>query len=86
MIEIKVDLGIVYILGVVVVFFVIYEKKECVYELMIKKNIVVVISDGLVVLGLGNIGFEVVMFVMEGKVVLFKCFVGVDLIFFVLDI
>lgn len=86
MIEIKVDLGIVYILGVVVVFFVIYEKKECVYELMIKKNIVVVISDGLVVLGLGNIGFEAVMFVMEGKAVLFKCFVGVDLIFFVLDI
>lgn len=56
------------------------------YDYIIKGNIVVVIIDGIVVLGLGNIGFEVSIFVMEGKVVLFKSFVGINGVFIVLNI
>lgn len=84
--EDKREFSIVYILGVVLVLLVIVEDVEFVYELMIKKNIVVVVSDGLVVFGLGDIGFEVVMLVMEGKVVFFKCFVNVDVVLIVLKI
>lgn len=40
----------------------------------------VVIFNGIVILGLGNLGLMVFKFVMEGKVLLFKCFVGLDLI------
>lgn len=41
-------------------------------------NLVVVILNGIVVLGLGNIGVLVLKFVMEGKGVFFKKFVGID--------
>ncbi len=48
------------------------------YEYTARSNLVLVISDGTAVLGLGDIGPEAAMPVMEGKCVLFKCFAGVD--------
>lgn len=48
------------------------------YEYTARSNLVLVISDGSAVLGLGDIGPEAAMPVMEGKCVLFKCFAGVD--------
>lgn len=75
-----------YLFGVVELCKDIYEDKRKVYDYIIKGNIVVVIIDGIVVLGLGNIGFEVSIFVMEGKVVLFKSFVGINGVFIVLNI
>lgn len=41
-------------------------------------NLVVVVLNGMVVFGFGNIGGLVFKFVMEGKVVLFKKFVNID--------
>lgn len=72
------DLSFVYFFGVVEFCKEIYDDVNNVYEYMMKGNMVVVVFDGIVVLGLGNIGFEVVLLVMEGKVVFFKSFVGVD--------
>jgi len=66
------DFLCVYMLGVVWICFVIVENFEDVCWLIIKCNMVVVVIDGLVVLGFGNIGLVVVFLVMEGKVVLFK--------------
>ena len=43
-----------------------------------KSNLIVVISNGTAVLGLGNIGAQASKPVMEGKAVLFKKFAGVD--------
>lgn len=65
----------VYILGVGCICWAIVEDLEKVYFLIIKSNMVVVVIDGSVVLGLGNLGLEVVLLVMEGKVMLFKEFV-----------
>lgn len=42
------------------------------YEYIFKFNWVVVVINGMVVLGLGDIGVYVFLFVMEGKVILFK--------------
>lgn len=47
---------------------------------------VVIVIDGIVILGLGNIGLVVGMFVMEGKVVLFDQFVNVNVIFILLNV
>lgn len=58
----------------------IVEDVDNVYKYMGKGNLVVVISNGIVILGLGNLGLLVLKFVMEGKVFLFKCFVGLDVI------
>lgn len=57
-----------------------------VYDYINKGNLVVVILNGIVVLGLGNFGVLGFKLVMEGKVVLFKCFVDVNLIDIELDI
>lgn len=48
------------------------------YELTRRHNLVLVVTDGTAVLGLGDIGPEAGMPVMEGKCVLFKEFAGVD--------
>lgn len=80
------DLSFVYFLGVVELCKDIYEDINKVYDYIMKGNMVVVVIDGIVVFGFGNIGFEVVFFVMEGKVVLFKSFVGVDVFLIVLNI
>lgn len=53
---------------------------------MNKGNFVVVILNGIVVLGLGNFGVFVFKFVMEGKFVFFKWFVDVNLIDIEFDI
>ncbi len=49
-----------------------------VFELTLKRNMVVVITNGTAVLGLGDIGAAAGMPVMEGKAMLFKEFGGVD--------
>lgn len=43
-----------------------------------KGNLVVVIFNGIVVLGLGDIGVLSGKFVMEGKGLFFKIYVGID--------
>ncbi len=48
-------------------------------------RLVVVVSDGTAVLGLGNIGPAASLPVMEGKAALFKAFAGLDAIPLVLD-
>jgi len=74
----KEDLALAYTPGVAEVSREIHEDKEKVYDYTSKKNMVVVISDGSAVLGLGNIGAEAAIPVMEGKAVLFKEFAGID--------
>lgn len=70
-------LSFVYIFGVVEFLKVIVNGVDL-DEYIVILNIVVVVIDGLVILGFGDIGLVVGMFVMEGKVVFFKVFVGVD--------
>ena len=48
------------------------------FDLTLKRNMVVVITNGTAVLGLGDIGAAAGMPVMEGKAMLFKEFGGVD--------
>lgn len=43
-----------------------------------KRNLVAVISNGIAVLGLGNIGAQASKPMTEGKAVLFKKFAGID--------
>lgn len=64
--------------GVVEVCFEIKEDLVIVVCYIVCSNLVVVVFNGLVVLGFGNIGVLVSKFVMEGKVVLFKKFVDID--------
>lgn len=56
----------------------IAEDKELSYKYTARGNLVVVVSNGTAVLGLGNIGPEAGKPVMEGKGVLFKVFADVD--------
>jgi malate dehydrogenase (oxaloacetate-decarboxylating) len=72
------DLSMVYTPGVARVCMAIYEDREKVYDLTIKKNTVAIVTDGTAVLGLGDIGPEAAMPVMEGKAMLFKEFGNVD--------
>jgi malate dehydrogenase (oxaloacetate-decarboxylating) len=74
------DLSMAYTPGVARICMAIHEKRERVYDLTIKKNTIVVVTDGTAVLGLGDIGPEAAMPVMEGKAMLFKEFGGVDAI------
>jgi malate dehydrogenase (oxaloacetate-decarboxylating) len=72
------DLSMVYTPGVARVSRAIAEDPEKVWNLTIKRNSVVIVSDGTAVLGLGDIGPEAALPVMEGKAVLFKEFAGID--------
>lgn len=69
---------LVYFSGVVVLCLEIVVNLLVVYKYMVCGNLVVVILNGIVVLGLGNIGVLVGKLVMEGKGVLFKKFFGID--------
>lgn len=53
---------------------------------MIISNFVVIVIDGIVIFGFGNIGFVVGMFVMEGKAVFFDQLVGISGILILFDI
>ncbi len=72
------DLSRVYTPGVARVCMAIHEDKNKAFALTIKKNSVLIVSDGSAVLGLGNIGPEAAMPVMEGKAMLFKEFGNID--------
>jgi len=76
----KETLPILYTPGVADVSRAIAKNKKLSFEYTIRKNTVVVISDGSAVLGLGNIGPEGALPVMEGKALLFKELGGVDAI------
>ncbi|HIE65626.1 MAG: NAD-dependent malic enzyme [Nitrospira sp.] len=72
------DLSRLYTPGVAHVCMAIHEDKGKAFTLTIKKNSVMIVTDGSAVLGLGNIGPEAAMPVMEGKAMLFKEFGKVD--------
>jgi len=74
----RADLSMAYTPGVARVCTAIHEDKSKAYNLTIKKNNVMIVTDGTAVLGLGNIGPEAAMPVMEGKAMLFKEFGQVD--------
>ena len=79
------DLAIAYTPGVAEPCKVIAKDKEAAYKYTMKANTVAVVSDGSVVLGLGNIGPYAAMPVMEGKAVLFKEFGNVNAVPICLD-
>ncbi|MFQ5597634.1 MAG: NAD-dependent malic enzyme [Nitrospiria bacterium] len=72
------DLSRVYTPGVAQICMAIHEKRSKVYSLTIKRNSVLIVTDGSAVLGLGNIGPEAALPVMEGKAMLFKEFGRID--------
>jgi len=72
------DLSMAYTPGVARVCMAIHKDRDKAYNLTIKKNSVMILTDGSAVLGLGDIGPEAAMPVMEGKAMLFKEFGGVD--------
>ncbi len=71
-------LSLAYTPGVAEPCLAIQEDYKKSWELTRRWNMVLVITDGTAVLGLGDIGPEAGMPVMEGKCVLFKEFGGVD--------
>ena len=74
----KLDLSLAYSPGVAQPCLEIHKHPEQSYELTLRHNLCLVVTDGTAVLGLGDIGPEAGMPVMEGKCVLFKAFGGVD--------
>ena len=73
----KEELSLAYSPGVAEPCKEIHEDPRTVYDYTIKRNTVVVVTDGTAVLGLGNIGASPSIPVMEGKVV-FKSFAGIN--------
>ena len=71
------DLSVVYTPVVAEPCRKIHQDVSQVYKYTTKGNMVVVVTDGTAVLGLGDIGPEAALPVMEGKAVLFKHFAGV---------
>lgn len=74
----KHDLAIAYTPGVAEPCLEIQKDVDKSYEYTRRGNLVLVITDGTAVLGLGDIGPEAGMPVMEGKCVLLKTFADVD--------
>ena len=74
----KDDLSLAYTPGVAEPCLAIQKDIERSYDLTLRHNLCLVVTDGSAVLGLGDIGPEAGMPVMEGKCVLFKAFGGVD--------
>ena len=72
------DLSLAYTPGVAAPCLKIKENPDAVYDYTAKGNIVVTITNGTAVLGLGNIGALASKPVMEGKAVLFKRFADID--------
>src|SRR5881397_3385455 len=72
------DLSLAYSPGVAVPVRAIAENPGCAYDYTSKGNLVVVISNGTAILGLGNLGALAAKPVMEGKAVLFKRFADID--------
>ena len=77
-VENKDDLSLAYTPGVAQPCLEIQKDVDKSYDLTIRWNMCLVVTDGSAVLGLGNIGPEAGMPVMEGKCVLFKAFGDVD--------
>jgi len=72
------DLALAYTPGVAEPCREIGRKKDAIYEVTSKANMVAVITDGTAVLGLGDIGPDAALPVMEGKSILFKRFADID--------
>ncbi len=81
----KRDLSIAYTPGVAQVSRAIHANPELAKTLTWEQRLVVVVSDGTAVLGLGNIGPSASLPVMEGKSALFKAFGELDSIPLVLN-
>lgn len=79
------DLSIAYTPGVAQVSRAIHQEQALVKRYTWTDRLVVVVSDGTAVLGLGDIGPRASLPVMEGKAALFKKFAGLDSIPIVLD-
>ncbi|GLY64515.1 NAD(P)-dependent malic enzyme [Amycolatopsis taiwanensis] len=79
------DLSIAYTPGVAKVSRAIAEDAELAHRYTWADRLVVVVSDGTAVLGLGDIGASASLPVMEGKSVLFKTFGGLNSIPLVLN-
>lgn len=84
-IETKKDLSIAYTPGVAQVSRAIYEEPTLASTHTWASKLVVVVSDGTAVLGLGDIGPSASLPVMEGKSALFKRFAGLNSIPLVID-
>ncbi len=74
----KKDLSLYYTPGVGVASEYLAKHPEDARKLSVKKNSVVVVSDGSAVLGLGNIGPYGALPVMEGKALIFRELAGID--------
>ena len=78
--ETKDDLSVAYTPGIAEPCRQIAKDPSLAWELTMKGNSVVVVSDGSAILGLGNIGPLAGLPVMEGKSVLYKKYANVDAI------
>ncbi len=74
------ELSMVYTPGVARICKAIQRSPHLSKTYTMKKNTIVIVTDGSAVLGLGDIGPEAALPVMEGKAMLFKQFANVDAI------
>ncbi len=81
----RADLSLMYTPGVAAVSTLLAQKPAEAKNYTMKGRMVLVVSDGSAVLGLGNIGPYGALPVMEGKAVLFKVFGDIDAVPIVLD-